>query len=62
MIDISSVEKTIKTMRSQAAQLEATASALESMIEPWRQTEKMVQNSNQFLQQWMKVWTGDQKP
>lgn len=61
-MDISSVEKTIKTMRAQATQLEASANALEAMIEPWRQTEKMVQTSNQFLQQWMKVWTGDQKP
>lgn len=56
MLNIADVEKTIQTMRAQAAQLEATANMLEACIQPWRQTQDMIEQGQKALNQFWNMW------
>jgi len=56
MLNIAEIEKTIHTMRAQAAQLEASAQALEVMIEPWRQAHALMEQAQKSLQDLWQPW------
>jgi prefoldin subunit 5 len=57
MFDLEQMERTIKAMRAQAQQLTTAADGLETMIEPWRQTQNMITQANDVWGQWAKFWT-----
>lgn len=61
MFNIEEIEKTITALRSQAAQLEATAVMLENAIAPIKQVQQFAEQGNQLMTQWMKVWTNPPK-
>lgn len=56
MFNIAEIEKTIHTMRTQAAQLEASAHALEAMIEPWKQTQAMMEQTQKTISKLWQPW------
>lgn len=62
MIKIEEIENTITMLRSQASQLEATAGALEAMIEPWRQWEQVNRAGFQLWQQWADAFGNNKNP
>jgi len=53
MFNVQEIEKTISCLRTQAAQLEATALMLEASIQPLKQYEQMLKLREQFAQSWM---------
>jgi exonuclease VII small subunit len=56
MFNIAEIEKTIQTMRAQAAQLEASAQALELMIEPWKHTQVLMEQTQKTIQHLWHPW------
>ena len=60
-MNIDEFEKTIAGLRTQAAQLEATAVTLENMIAPIKHLQKFSDQGNHLMQQWMKVWFNSSK-
>ena len=53
MFNVQEIEKTINCLRTQAAQLEATALMLEASIQSLKQYEQMIKLGEQITQAWM---------
>lgn len=56
MMNMDEIEKTIKNLRLQAAQLEATANALEAWVTPWRNAQNMMSEAHNTVKQFMPPW------
>lgn len=56
MMNMDEIENTIKNLRVQATQLNATADALEAWITPWRNAQQFVAESQKTMQQFWTPW------
>lgn len=56
MMNMDEIEKTIKNLRAQATQLNATADALEAWVTPWRNAQNMMSEAHKTMQQFIPPW------
>lgn len=56
MMNMDEIENTIKNLRTQATQLNATADALEVWVTPWRNAQNMMSEAHKTMQQFMPPW------
>lgn len=56
MMNMDEIENTIKNLRVQATQLNATADALEAWVTPWRNAQTLVSEAQKTMQQFMPPW------
>lgn len=56
MMNMDEIENTIKNLRTQASQLNATADALEVWVTPWRNAQNMMSEAHKTMQQFMPPW------
>jgi hypothetical protein len=53
MTNLEDIDRTISMLRTQATQLNLLADHMESMIQPWKMAQEIM-NANQ---QWVQMWT-----
>lgn len=56
MMNMDEIEKTIKNLRAQATQLNATADALDAWITPWRNAQNLMHEAQNTIKQFMPPW------
>jgi methyl-accepting chemotaxis protein len=61
MLNVEEMEKLIANMRGQAATLNQTADAMETMIAPIKQNLELMNSMNKNINNWMQLFTGYNK-